>query len=172
MMADRFVYSINIWAATWQNQQNGWASSEDSDQPGHRLSLISLRYPHEEIVTLGPQLPIEHTAKTLIRKGGCPGCSESSLGAHSFIGSVMSWLSSLLCTEPTNTTTPDETTQEQQIRGEIPENSDVTVVAGKQCFQLFKVDRWFCFRNGVFVLRLLLPLLLLLLLLLMLLQIK
>ena len=24
------------------------------------------------------------TAKTLIRLGGCPGCSESSLGAHSF----------------------------------------------------------------------------------------
>ena len=30
--------------------------SEDSDQPGHPPSLISLRCPHEE--TLGPQLPI------------------------------------------------------------------------------------------------------------------
>ena len=28
-----------IWAATWQNQQNGCASSEDSDQPGHPPSL-------------------------------------------------------------------------------------------------------------------------------------
>ena len=53
------------WAASWQNQQNGmcaqgrlrsaWASAQ-SDQ--------SLRCPHEE--SLGPQLPIEHTLKTLI----------------------------------------------------------------------------------------------------------
>ena len=28
------------WATTWQNQQNGCASSEDSDQPGHPPSLI------------------------------------------------------------------------------------------------------------------------------------
>ena len=40
-------------------------------------SLISLRCP-------GPLLPIERTAKTLIRLGRCPGWSESSLGAHSF----------------------------------------------------------------------------------------
>ena len=42
----------------------------------------SLRCPHEE--PLGLYLPIERTAKTLIRLGGCPGWSESSLGAHSF----------------------------------------------------------------------------------------
>ena len=30
----------NIWAATWQNQQNESAPSEDSDQPGHPPSLI------------------------------------------------------------------------------------------------------------------------------------
>ena len=41
------------WAATWQNQQNECAPSEDSDQ--RRLRL-----------------------------GGCPGWSESSLGARSF----------------------------------------------------------------------------------------
>ena len=29
-----------IWAATWQNKQNGCASSEDSDQSGHPASLI------------------------------------------------------------------------------------------------------------------------------------
>ena len=28
------------WAASWQNQQCGCASSEDSDQPGHPPSLI------------------------------------------------------------------------------------------------------------------------------------
>ena len=38
------------------------APSEDTDQPVHPLSLISLRCPHEE--TLGPQLPTERTAKT------------------------------------------------------------------------------------------------------------
>ena len=42
----------------------------------------SRRRPHEE--TLGTWLPIERTAKTLIRLGGCPSWSESSLGAHSF----------------------------------------------------------------------------------------
>ena len=71
-----------IWAASWQNQQNGmctqrrlrsaWASAQ-SDQ--------SLRCPHDE--SLGPQLPIEHTAKTLIRLGEAPGWSEYSLGAQS-----------------------------------------------------------------------------------------
>ena len=40
------------WAATWQNQQNDCAPSEDSDQRGHPPSLISLRCPPEE--TLGP----------------------------------------------------------------------------------------------------------------------
>ena len=29
-----------MWAATWQNQQNECAPSEDSDQPGHPPSLI------------------------------------------------------------------------------------------------------------------------------------
>ena len=47
-------------------------SSAQSDQ--------SLRCTHEE--TLGPYLPIERTAKTLIRLGGCPGSSESSLVAQ------------------------------------------------------------------------------------------
>ena len=48
-----------------------FAPSKDSDQPGHPPSLISLRCPLEE--TLGPKLPIECTAKNLIRQGGCPG---------------------------------------------------------------------------------------------------
>ena len=36
-------YSVLIWATTWQNQQSECALSEDSDQPGHPPSLISLR---------------------------------------------------------------------------------------------------------------------------------
>ena len=77
------IWWICIWAASWQNQQNGmcaqrrlrsaWASAQ-SDH--------SLRCPYEE--SLGPKLPIQRTAKTLIRLGGCPGWSESSLGAQSF----------------------------------------------------------------------------------------
>ena len=31
---------IKFWAKTWQNQQDGCAPSEDSDQPGHPPSLI------------------------------------------------------------------------------------------------------------------------------------
>ena len=50
----------------------------------------SLHCPHEE--SLIPWLPIEHTAKTLIRQGGCTGWSESSLDAQSLSWFVMSWL--------------------------------------------------------------------------------
>ena len=32
-------HSLIIWATKWQNQQNGCAASEDSDQPGHPPSL-------------------------------------------------------------------------------------------------------------------------------------
>ena len=56
------------------------ASSEDSDQAGHPTSQISLRCPREE--RLGSLLSFERRAKTLIRLGGCPGWSESSLGAQ------------------------------------------------------------------------------------------
>ena len=50
----RFDWTILLmkWATTWQNQQSDCAPSEDSDQPGHPPSLISLRCPHEE--NLGP----------------------------------------------------------------------------------------------------------------------
>ena len=61
-----------------------WAAGQ-SDQ--------SLRCPHEE--SLGTQLPVERTAKTLIRLGGCPGWSESLLGAHAIL-LVLSWGSSIV----------------------------------------------------------------------------
>ena len=73
--------NIVIWAASWYDQQKDlcaqrrlrsvWASIQ-SDQ--------SLSCRPEE--TFGPQLSIGHTAKTVIRLGGCPGWSESSLGAQ------------------------------------------------------------------------------------------
>ena len=61
------------WLCAQRRLRSAWASPQ-SDQ--------SLRCPHEE--SLDPYLPTERTAKTLIRLGGCPGWSESSLGAHSF----------------------------------------------------------------------------------------
>ena len=61
------------WVCAQRRLRSAWASAQ-SDQ--------SLRCPHEE--TLDPKLPTERTAKTLIRLGGRPGWSESSLGAQSF----------------------------------------------------------------------------------------
>ena len=70
------------WAATWQNHRSECAPSEDSDQPGHPPSLIRvlavrMKKPWVLSYPLSAQL-------RLIRLGGCPGWSESSLGAHSF----------------------------------------------------------------------------------------
>ena len=53
-----------------------------TDQPGHPPSLISLRCALNG--WLRTQAFFMRTAKNLIRLGGCPGWSESSLGAHSF----------------------------------------------------------------------------------------
>ena len=69
-MKTAWVHSYPLSAQ--RRLRSAWASAQ-SDQ--------SLRCPHEEC--LGPQVPIELTAKTLIRLGGCPGWFESSLGAHS-----------------------------------------------------------------------------------------
>ena len=82
-------FPYESWATAWQNHQNdlcaqrrfrsAWASAQ-SDQ--------NQRCPPE--AKLGPKLPIERTAKTLIRLGGCPGWSESSLGAKVIL-LVLSW---------------------------------------------------------------------------------
>ena len=66
------------WVCAQQRLRSAWASAQ-SDQ--------SLRCLHEE--TLGPWLPIERTVKTLIRLGGCPGWSESSLGSFCWFCHVM-----------------------------------------------------------------------------------
>ena len=69
---------FSIWAATWQNQQGECAPSEDTDQPGHPPSLI-------RVFAVRLLAFFMRTAKTLIRLGGCPGWSESSLGAHAIL---------------------------------------------------------------------------------------
>ena len=61
------------WHVRPAKTQTSWASAQ-SDQ--------RLRCPHKE--SLGAELPIKRTTKTLIRLGEYPGCPESSLGALSF----------------------------------------------------------------------------------------
>ena len=54
--------------------------SEDSDQPRHPSSLISRRCPPEK--NIGHFATHWEHSKELIRLGGCPNWSESSLGAQ------------------------------------------------------------------------------------------
>ena len=42
-LINHFCHVYISWAASWQNQQNNCAPSEDSDELGHLPSLISLR---------------------------------------------------------------------------------------------------------------------------------
>ena len=62
------------------------APSEDSDQPGYPPSLIRVfAVRMKEAWVHSYPLSTEQRAKTLIRLGGCPGWSESSLGAHAIV---------------------------------------------------------------------------------------
>ena len=71
-----------IWAATWQNQQNECAPNENSDQPGHPPNLIRVfAVRMKKVWVHSYQLSAQGR---LIRLGGCPGWSESSLGTQSF----------------------------------------------------------------------------------------
>ena len=49
------TYTIEIWAATWQNQQNECALSEDSGQPGHPPSLLRV-FAMRSVDSYGPKL--------------------------------------------------------------------------------------------------------------------
>ena len=74
------VYSVNVIKIKNEpshDKTNKMAClpREDSDQPGN--------------------LPIECTAKTLIRLGRCPGLSESLLGSDQLVGFVMRQLKCL-----------------------------------------------------------------------------
>ena len=71
---------LYTWAATWQNQKNGRAPSED--QPGHPPILIrvfAVRMKKAWVLSY-----LLSAQRRLIRLSGCPGWSESSLGAHLF----------------------------------------------------------------------------------------
>ena len=76
-----FCSDKDKWAATWQNQQNECAPSDDSVSVGIAQSDQSLRR-----ALSGKLRPKVSSCgqRRLIRLGGCPDWSESSLGAHSF----------------------------------------------------------------------------------------
>ena len=84
----KMVECISIRAASWQNQQSECAPSEDSDRPGHLPSLIrvfAVRIKKAWVLSY----PLS-AQRSLIRLGGCPGWSESSLDAHVSM-LVLSW---------------------------------------------------------------------------------
>ena len=68
------------WATTWQKQQNECAPSEDSDQLSIRpvWSVFAVRIKKAWVLSY----PLSAQWR-LIRLGGCPGWSESSLDAKS-----------------------------------------------------------------------------------------
>ena len=71
---DEFEANEVKWATKWQNQQSDCAPSEDLDQPGHLPSMGSY----------GPKVS-SCGQRRLIRLGGCPCWSESSMGAHAIL---------------------------------------------------------------------------------------
>ena len=81
---------INNWATVRQNKQNDYASSEDSDKPGHPSSLIRVFAVHmKKVWVLSYPLSAQHGFS------GCPGWSESSLGAQAIL-LILSCAGSLL----------------------------------------------------------------------------
>ena len=80
-----------IWAATWQNQQCGCAPSEDSDQPGHPPSLISVF----AVCLMGNKEPkLSSRRQRRLWSDWADAQADLSLRwAHShFVGFVTSWL--------------------------------------------------------------------------------
>ena len=70
---------VSIWKLSHgMTKPTKWSAQSDQSQ----------RCPPE--AKLGPKLPTERTAKSLIRLGGCPGWSESSLGTQVIL-LVLSW---------------------------------------------------------------------------------
>ena len=89
--------SHKIWAASWQNQQNGCAPSEDSDQPGHPPSLIR-DFTVRMMKAWVPSYPLSAQrrlwsdwadAKTQISLDIRPVWSETSLSAWWKLGSLV-----------------------------------------------------------------------------------
>ena len=79
------------WASTWQNQQNGCAPSEDSDQPGHLPSLIWVFAVH---MTKAWVLSYPLSIQPRLWSDWANAQADLSLrwGHTHFVGFVMSWL--------------------------------------------------------------------------------
>ena len=71
---------ISIWAATWQNQENDCAPSEDSDQPGRPPSLIRVLAVRMKKVWV---LSYPLSAERRLWSDWTDGWSEAWLGAQS-----------------------------------------------------------------------------------------
>ena len=123
------------------------APSEDSDQPGHSPSLIRVFTGClKKLWVLSYPLSAQ---RRLIRLGGCPGWSESSLGAHVIL-LVLSCAGSILCfqsghdkskasrsldTKPTSkvrkTAKSAESKNRKPVRPHTPENQSMASTGGK-----------------------------------------
>ena len=82
---------INIWAASWQNQQSECAPSQDSDQPGHPPSLIRVF-----VVRMKKAWVLSYPLNTQRRLWSDWADAQADLSlcwAHThFVGFVMRWL--------------------------------------------------------------------------------
>ena len=95
LISNFVIHQTYIWATSWQNSKMASAPSKEISLGICPVWSESSLFPEE---SLGPKLPFECTAKTLIRLGRCPGWSESSLGAHATL-LVSSWGSSFAVSE-------------------------------------------------------------------------
>ena len=85
------IVQTKFWAATWQNQQNECAPSEDSDQPGHPPSLIRVFAVRMKAPWV---LSYPLSAQRKLWSDWADAQADLSLRlAHThFVGFVMSWL--------------------------------------------------------------------------------
>ena len=79
-----------IWAMTWQNQQNEYVPSEDSDQPGHPPSLIRVSLCSQWVAK--DQSFLHADSKYSDQTGRMPGLICLRWAHSSFVGFVIYWL--------------------------------------------------------------------------------
>jgi hypothetical protein len=72
---------VNIWAVSWQNQRNAFATSMDPDLPGHPHSLFRIHAVRLQFLYLCYRV-CKRTAWILIRLRGSAGWSGSMLVAN------------------------------------------------------------------------------------------
>ena len=87
-----FYSSFNSILPVDMSHKNMHMLETDSEwyEPSHdKTNKMTVR-PAKTQISLGTQAFFMRTVKTLIRLGGCPGWSESSLGAHATL-LVLSW---------------------------------------------------------------------------------